>query len=309
MHDTALAARIDAVRGFNRFYTQKIGVLREGLLDSRFSLTEARILYELGRSKQATASALCRELGLDAGYLSRILARFARRRLVRRMRSRGDRRQVLLALTASGRKAFAVLDRRSKAETAALLRPLPGAEQDRLVGAMARIERLLDAPAAAPGPYLLRPHRPGDMGWIVSRHGALYAEEFGWDASFEAFVAEIAARFIRRYDPGGERCWIAERDGETVGAVCLVRQSRTIAKLRLLLVEPRARGLGIGGRLVEECLRFAREAGYRKVTLWTNRILHAARHLYEEAGFRLVREEPHHSFGRDLVGQYWERKL
>lgn len=309
MVDAGLAARVDAVRRFNRFYTQKIGVLEDGLLDSPFSLAEARVLYEIAQRDRPTASQLGKELGLDAGYLSRILGGFERRRLLRRTPSPGDARQSLLSLTKTGRAAFRTLDRRSRGEMAGLLKRLPVSEQERLVGALASVERLLAAPAAKIEPILLRPHRAGDMGWIVARHGALYAEEYGWDQSFEALVAEIAAQFIRCCDPARERCWIAELGGESVGAVCLVKQSKRVAKLRLLLVEPRARGLGIGARLVEECLRFARQAGYRKVILWTNSALHAARRLYEAAGFRLVREEPHHSFGQDLVGQYWERRL
>jgi len=303
------AQRIDAVRGFNRFYTQKIGVLEEGLLESPFSLAEARVLYELARREAPSAAALCRDLGLDAGYLSRILRRLEEQRLLARVASSDDRRQSLLALTKAGHDAFAALDRASGRTIGAMLAPLEAGDQTRLVGAMAAIERLLGAQPASAAPYLLRPHRIGDMGWIVERHGAVYAQEYGWDASFEALAAEIAAKFIRRFDAARERCWIAERDGERLGSVLLVRQSPTVAKLRLLLVEPRARGFGIGGKLVAECIAFARATGYRKLTLWTQSILAPARHIYQAAGFRLVREEPHRSFGHDLVGEYWMLKL
>jgi DNA-binding MarR family transcriptional regulator/N-acetylglutamate synthase-like GNAT family acetyltransferase len=303
----SLAARVAAVRRFNRFYTQKIGVLNEGLLRSPFSLTEARVLYELAHRDRPTAAELCRDLGLDAGYLSRILRGFARRGLIRRARAAADGRQRPLSLTAKGRAAFAPLDRRSRREVGALLGGLGTDEQGRLVGAMRTVESLLGGQADAP--YRLRLHRPGDMGWVVHRHGALYAQAYGTDERFEALVAEIVAAFIKNFDVTRERCWIAERDGEIVGSVFLVKQSRTVARLRLLLVEPDARGLGLGGRLVEECLRFARGAGYRKVTLWTNDILHAARRIYERAGFRKVASEPHHRFGHDLVGETWELTL
>ncbi|HZB92451.1 MAG TPA: bifunctional helix-turn-helix transcriptional regulator/GNAT family N-acetyltransferase [Stellaceae bacterium] len=308
MAESELQARVDAIRAFNRFYTQKIGVLQEGLLASPFSLTEARVLYELAQRENATASGLCRDLGLDAGYLSRILRRFDKEGLVAREPSATDGRQSHLSLTEAGRAAFGGLNRRSREEVAALLQPLGPSGQARLVAAMGAIERLLGAERDA-APWALRQHRPGDMGWVVSRHGAVYAEEFGWDDSFEALVAEITARFIRRYEPAAERCWIAERDGERLGSVFLVKQSPRIAKLRLLLVEREARGLGIGAALVDECIAFARAAGYRKITLWTQSMLLPARRIYETAGFRRVREEPHHSFGRDLVGEYWEMRL
>jgi DNA-binding MarR family transcriptional regulator/N-acetylglutamate synthase-like GNAT family acetyltransferase len=302
--DAAAEQRVAAVRAFNRFYTRRIGVLQEGLLHSPFSLAEARVLYELAQRVGPTASELGQALDLDAGYLSRILAGFAARGLVGRRPSPSDSRRSLLQLTAKGRKAFAALDRRSQDETGALLATLAADEQDRFVGALRTIERLLGgAPAAAP--YVLRPHRPGDIGWVVHRHGVLYAQEYGWDERFEALVAGIAAKFVENYDARCERCWIAERDGEIVGSVFLVRQSKRVAKLRLLLVEPRARGHGIGARLVDECVRFARQAGYRRIMLWTNDVLHAARHLYEKAGFRLVRKERHQSFGHRLVGETW----
>jgi DNA-binding MarR family transcriptional regulator/GNAT superfamily N-acetyltransferase len=307
--DGALAARVTAVRRFNRSYTQKIGMLGERLLDSPFSLTEARILYELAHRERPTASELCRELDLDPGYLSRILGGFRRRGLLVRAASDSDRRQLHLSLSDAGRAAFAPLDSRSRDEIAALLARLPEPGQRRLVAAMAEIERLL-APDSTPKiPYLLRPPVPGDIGWVISRHGALYAQEYGFDWRFEALVAEIAAKFIAEFEPGRECCWIAERDGEPVGSVFLVKESEQIAKLRLLLVEPVARGLGIGARLVTEAIRFARRSGYRKITLWTQSLLVAARHIYGTAGFRLAASEPHHSFGHDLVGEHWELAL
>ncbi len=309
MAASGLAERIDAVRRFNRFYTKQIGVLQERLLRSPFSLAEARIVYELAQRETATASELARELAIDAGYLSRMLGGFERDGIVAKAPSPSDGRQSLLSLTAAGWQAFAALNAQSAEQIGALLGRLPAAEQVRLVAALDTVEQLLEPRPAARAGYVLRPHRPGDIGWIVHRHGALYAQEFGWDESFEALVAEIVAKYIAAYDPKLERCWLAEQAGEILGSVFLVKQSRTEAKLRLLLVEPRARGLGIGARLVDECVRFARQAGYRKVTLWTQSILVAARHIYERAGFRRVREEPHTSFGHDLVGEYWELKL
>jgi DNA-binding MarR family transcriptional regulator/GNAT superfamily N-acetyltransferase len=302
--------RVGAVRRFNRFYTKRIGVLHEGLLGSALSLTEVRVLYELAHREQPTAAALAKELDLDAGYLSRILRGFRRRGLISKTPSRTDGRQSLLSLTAKGREVFAPLNQRSHDDVAAMLRELPADKQRRLVEAMSTIETLLGAVPPEPKvPYLLRPHQPGDMGWVVHRHGMLYAQEYGWDETFEALVAEITAKFIQGFDPKRERCWIAEREGEVVGSVFLVKQSETVAKLRLMYVEPKARGLGIGSRLVHECIRFARQVGYRKITLWTNSVLRAARRIYERAGFRLVREEPHHSFGHDLIGETWEVEL
>jgi DNA-binding MarR family transcriptional regulator/GNAT superfamily N-acetyltransferase len=301
--------RVDAVRRFNRFYTKQIGVLHEGLLGSPFSLTEVRVLYELAHREKPTATELGKELGLDAGYLSRILRGFKKRGLVTKMPSKADGRQSLLSLTARGRKTFAPLNTRSSDEVAAMLRKLPAVEQSRLIEAMHTIEELLGGRPEPKVPYLLRPHQPGDMGWVVHRHGVLYAQEYGWNEQFEALVAEIAAKFIKEFDPKLERCWIAEREHEIVGSVFLVKQSAEVARLRLLLVEPKTRGLGIGSRLVNECIRFARQVGYRTITLWTNDVLHAARHIYEKAGFRLVREEPHHSFGHDLIGETWELAL
>jgi DNA-binding MarR family transcriptional regulator/GNAT superfamily N-acetyltransferase len=301
--------RIAAVRRFTRFYTRHIGVLREGLHASPFSLTEARVLYELANRTAPTAADIARDLGLDAGYLSRMLRGFAQRGLLARARSRDDGRQSRLSLTAAGREAFAPLDRGSHDEVAGMLAPLSEGAQARLIEAMTTVEQLLgERPADAP-PYLLRPHQEGDMGWVVSRHGALYAQEYRWNMEFEALVAEIVAAFIKNFDARRERCWIAETDGAPVGSVFLVKQSDEIAKLRLLLVEPQARGLGIGARLVAECIRFARLTGYRRLTLWTNDLLVAARRIYQAAGFCLVAEEKHHSFGHDLVGQNWELDL
>lgn len=303
--------RVEVVRRFNRFYTRQIGVLQEGLLSSPFSLSEARVVYELARREQTTATELGQELGLDAGYLSRILRRFQKRGLLAKSPSASDGRQQLLSLTEEGQQAFARLDTASRDEVAAMLNELSEEELDRLVSAMRTIEELLGTAPEQRVPYVVRPHRSGDMGWVVHRHGVLYGQEYGWDEHFEALVAEIVAHFIRNFDPQRERCWIAEQDGENVGSVFLVQQPHRegVAKLRLLLVEPRARGLGIGTRLVSECTCFAREVGYRTITLWTNSVLHAARRLYEQEGYRLVQEEPHHSFGHDLIGQTWELEL
>ena len=309
MAEADLEQRITAVRRFNRFYTRQIGLLREGYLESPFSLTQVHVLYELAHREDPTASKLARDLELDAGYLSRILGGFERRGLVDKRRSEADGRQALLRLTERGWEAFAPLDRRSHDDIGALLNRMPEAEQERAVEAMVTIERLLGAEPEPRVPYVLRPPQPGDLGWVVQRHGALYAREYGWDETFEALVAEIVAKFVRSYDPRRERCWIAEKDAQNVGSVLCVQKSPTVAQLRLLLVEPEARGLGIGKRLVDECIRFARAVGYRKVMLWTNDVLVAARRMYERAGFRLVEEEQHHSFGHDLVGQNWELKL
>jgi len=308
----ALADRVAAMRRFSRFYTARIGALREGLHDSPFSLTEGRVLYELAHRDGLTAAQLARELALDPGYLSRLLRAFARRGLLRRTVSEHDGRQSLLALTKAGRAAFAPLNQASREEIGALLKPLSEPKQRRLIAAMHAIEDLLSEtpdPAAAREPYLLREHRVGDIGWIVHRQAVLYAEEYGWDNRFEALLAEIGAHFITHFDAAKERCVIAERGGEVVGSAFVVKQSARIAKLRMVYVEPSARGLGIGRRLVEECLRFARAKGYRKMVLWTNDILVSARRIYQAAGFTLVSEERHHSFGHDLVGQYWELTL
>jgi DNA-binding MarR family transcriptional regulator/GNAT superfamily N-acetyltransferase len=304
---------VDAVRAFNRFYTREIGALGERHLQSPFSLTEMRVLYELAHREAPAAAELVRDLGLDAGYLSRILRRFESRRLIVRRPSPADARQSLLQLTRRGRAAFAPFEARAKGEVEALLGRIAAPDRHQVVAAMGTIERLLSAPRAEAGraaPYLLRPHQPGDMGWVVYRHGAIYAQEWRYNAEFEALVARICADFLDHFDPSGERCWIAERDQAIVGSVFLVRKSKTIAKLRLLLVEPSARGLGIGRRLVDECVRFARQAGYRKITLWTQSELDAARRLYRQAGFRCVASKPHRSFGRDdLVAETWDLAL
>lgn len=304
----ALDARISAVRRFNRFYTRTIGVLQEGVLESRFSLAEARVLYELAHCPDTTATALSRELALDSGYLSRILQRFEHDGLIRRTVSPSDRRQSVLSLTDAGRDAFAPLDTRSRQEIAALLGALPEPAQSRIVAAMDHIESLLGGARAA-APWLLRQHRPGDIGWVVARHGALYADEYGFDHRFEALVARVAGAFLVEHDPARERCWIAERDGVNVGSVFLVRQSDEVGRLRLLIVEPAARGLGIGKRLVAECIGFARAVGYRRMTLWTNDVLIAARQIYRQAGFRLVASSPECAFGPPTVAEDWELEL
>jgi DNA-binding MarR family transcriptional regulator/N-acetylglutamate synthase-like GNAT family acetyltransferase len=304
-----LDARIHGVRRFNRFYTRQIGLLQEGLSGSAFPLTEARVLYELAHRERPTATELGKDLGLDPGYLSRILRGFERRGLVQKTRSKADGRQSHLTLTARGHKAFAPLNTRSHEDVAVILGGLAPAQQEKIVAAMQTIEMLLGGRADTGAPYLLRHHQPGDMGHVIRLHGELYAKEYGWDETFEALVAQIAARFIERYDAKRERCWIAEVDGEVVGSVFLVKRAPTVGQLRLMIVDPKARGLGIGARLVSECLRFARQAGYRKVTLWTNSVLVAARHIYAKAGFKLVHKERHKSFGHDLVGETWELSL
>jgi DNA-binding MarR family transcriptional regulator/N-acetylglutamate synthase-like GNAT family acetyltransferase len=300
--------QVEAVRRFNRFYTRTIGVLPEGHLNSPYSLVEVRVLYELAHRDGTTATDLIDELALDAGYLSRILRRFEERALITRRRSKEDGRQTLLALTRKGRSTFAVLNDRARDGVRAILRPLSRDEERRLEQAMRTIEVLLGHQARA-APFTLRSFQAGDLGWVVQRHGALYAEEYGRDQRFEALVARIVADFVDHFDPKKERCWIAEQNGENVGCVFLVRKSSTAARLRCLLVEPRARGAGIGARLVDECTRFARKAGYRKIMLWTNSVLTDARRLYQRAGYRLVAQERHHSFGHDLVGETWELNL
>lgn len=299
--------RVAVVRRFNRFYTHAIGLLEDGLLDSDFSLAEARVLYELANRPAPSAAEIARDLGLDPGYLSRILQRFVRKGLlVREVAS--DRRRSLLRLTEAGRAAFAPLDAASRREIAQLLDPLPDPAQTALVEAMRRIECTLSAARGA-GEIALRPHGAGDIGWVIARHGALYAEEYGFDETFEGFVAQVAGQFLIAHDPARERCWIAERNGIPLGTVSLMRGSDQVGKLRLLIVEPSARGLGIGRLLVETCVDFAREAGYARLTLWTQSILTAARAIYRRSGFRLTRSEPHRSFGCDLVGENWELDL
>lgn len=302
---------IDQIRQFNRFYTQSIGVLEEGLLKSEFSLTEVRILYELSHGERLSAVTLSESLRLDAGYLSRILSRLEEAGLIERVRSSQDARQSDISLTAHGRKTFEPLERRSRELIAELIQPLNSGERQRLVGAMAQITGLLDRRehGQRPSAVVLRPAGIGDIGWVIHRQALLYANEFGWNQEFEALLAEIGAQFIRKFKPARERAWVAEYQGRVVGSVFLVRKSKEVGQLRLLYVESDARGLGIGAQLVDECLRSAREIGYRKVTLWTNSILHAARRIYEARGFSLVVEEQHHSFGKDLTGQFWELRL
>jgi DNA-binding MarR family transcriptional regulator/GNAT superfamily N-acetyltransferase len=308
--------RVAAVRRFNRFYTQQIGVLNEHLLHSRLSLTEGRVLYELAHRTDPRAGAIARSLGLDAGYLSRLLRGFVKRGLISMKASSGDRRERVLTLTKKGRDTFATIDARAHEQVAGMLRGVTPGVQREVVNAMERIQQALVGPSGPPansaGPYLLRSHRPGDMGWIVHRHGVLYAEEYGWNERCEGLAARVVADFIEQFDPKRERCWIAERDGEFLGCVLLVKHPEApdrVAKLRLLLVEPAARGLGLGSRLVDECVSFARQVGYRKITLWTNSVLHAARRIYERAGFRLVHEKAHRDYGPELIGQTWELDL
>jgi DNA-binding MarR family transcriptional regulator/GNAT superfamily N-acetyltransferase len=315
-----LTDRIEAVRAFNRFYTRRIGILNEGQLDSPFNLTELRLLWELAHHPgQPTATELSQTLALDAGYLSRLLRKFKEQGLVRSIRSGRDARQAHLSLTPAGREAFAPLNQRSREQMSTLLQDMPEAHQQQVLQAMGTLQHLLSEEPQRPvaAPYLLRPHRPGDMGWVVARHGAIYAQEYRWDMRFEALVARIAADFIERFDPAREACWIAERDGQNVGCVFLVqaRDEAThapvpgTAQLRMLLVEPTARGLGLGQRLVAECERFARMAGYARIMLWTNSLLTAARNIYQRGGYTLTASEPHHSFGHDLVGEIWHKEL
>jgi DNA-binding MarR family transcriptional regulator/GNAT superfamily N-acetyltransferase len=309
MSEDRLFERSEAVRQFNRFYTQKIGVLREGLLSSPFSLTEVRVLYELAHRERPVASDIVKDLALDPGYLSRILSSFKAKELIDSRPSEQDGRQSILWLTERGKEAFAPLNERAREEIQIMLSELNESDQVRLVEAMACIRELLSRRPKSKTPYLLRPHQPGDMGWVVHRHGVLYAREYGWDETFEALVATIVAKFIQTFDPKRERCWMAEVEGEVVGSVFLVKESESVSKLRLLLVEPEVRGLGIGKRMVNECIRFAKQVGYHKVVLWTNNVLSAARRLYEQAGFKLIHEEAHHSFGHDLIGETWQLDL
>lgn len=299
-----------AVRRFNRFYTARIGALGVHHLGTEYSLTEARLLYELGERGPATAATLAQFLETDPAQVSRAVGRLERAGLVTRVRDVTDGRAQRLSPTAKGRREFRRLDALSRARAAALTAPLSPAARTRLVAAMRTVEEVLSGVPAPPTAVVIRPHRPGDFGWIVSRHGAVYAEEYGWDASFEAFVAGVAKKFLETFDPAREACWMAELDGRPVGSVCLVRKSATVAQLRVLIVDREARGLGIGTRLVDECVRFARRAGYRKIRLWTNSILDAARHLYEQAGFTRVHVgQPERAFGKDLVFEIWELDL
>jgi DNA-binding MarR family transcriptional regulator/GNAT superfamily N-acetyltransferase len=303
-------ARVQAVRSFNRFYTKQIGVLQQEWLGSPFPLPEARVLYEIAHHEQPTATDIAKELALDAGYLSRMLRSLERSGFVTRTRSDADGRRAHLSLTREGKTAFARLNRETEQDVAARLEKLSPGDQRQLVAAMQVIERLLGAEQPRPTSYVFRPPHVGDLGWVVHRQAALYAEEYKYNEEFEALCAEIVAEFVQHLRPSKERCWIAEKDGEIVGSVFLVRKSDSIAKLRLLYVEPSARGLGIGARLIDECICFARQAGYRKITLWTQSELHAARHLYKKAGFKLTGKQPHDSFSRKgLVAETWDLAL
>ena len=304
----AIEDPVAAVRAFNRLYTNVIGVLRGGYLNTPYSLTEARLLFELGQRDRTEVSALRRGLDIDAGYLSRILSRFEGDQLVTREKSDTDARRQVIALTAAGRALQQSLDTRAAEEIGALLGRLGEDAQQRLVASMREITQVLTG-APSPRAYLLRAPRPGDLGWVIQRQAAGYAAEYGWDETYEALVARIIADFVDSHDPAREAAWIAEADGQRVGSILCVRKSDTVAQLRLLYVDPAARGLGIGSKLVEECLRFARAAGYTEMTLWTNSVLEQARRIYQRTGFTLTGEEAHHSFGADLVGQNWTRKL
>jgi DNA-binding MarR family transcriptional regulator/N-acetylglutamate synthase-like GNAT family acetyltransferase len=300
---------IAAVRRFSRFYTRQLGLLGEGLLKSNFSLTEARVLYELANRQALTAAELCRDLGLDAGYLSRMLKVFDQNGLIERTASALDGRQTLVALTEAGRLAFEPLDRASQADVRAMLDRLDPWETAALVGAMRTVEQLMSERNVSPAAVALRRHRLGDLGWIARRQAILYAQEYGWDETYEALAAEILAGFVKQHDPERERSWIAEQDGEIIGSVFVMRGTESVAKLRLLYVEPLARGIGLGRKLVEACIEFARQSGYRTLTLWTTDVLVPARRIYQQAGFSRVGAEPHRSFGKDLVGETWELAL
>jgi DNA-binding MarR family transcriptional regulator/GNAT superfamily N-acetyltransferase len=308
-NNIALDGQIAAIRGFSRFYTRKLGIIEPKLLHSPFTLQEARIMYEIAHRPACTATDLTRDLGLDPGFLSRTLQALQRRQIVTRKASKDDGRVNELSLTARGRTAQAELERRSREEVASLLASLDDNQRAAIVRAMTTIEQTLERPAEKPAAFLMRSHRPGDIGWVISSQAKAYAEEYGWDISYEALVAEICAQFIKNYDPSREHCWIAEAGGEPLGSIFLVNGGDDVAKLRLLLVEKKARGLGVGRALVEQCISSARDKGYKKMTLWTQSILVAARGIYQSAGFRRVKEEPHHSFGVDLVGETWEREL
>jgi len=301
--------RIASVRSFSRAYTRRIGLLQASLLHTPLSLSEGRLVWELAQRGDATAAQLAADLELDPGYVSRLLAALDREGYLSRSPCPDDRRRTWLGLTERGQAAFAEIDAAARREVGALLAALPESAQERLVASLETARALLgDRDAGGPA-YILRSPRAGDLGWVVQAHGALYAREYGWDWTFEALVAGIVQRFAEGFDPARERCWIAERAGENVGCVFVVRREEEVAQLRCLLVDPSARGLGLGRRLVQECLRFARDCAYRRMMLWTNDALVAARAIYEKEGFSLVAEEPHHSYGHDLVGQTWERAL
>ncbi|MHC1781199.1 MAG: GNAT family N-acetyltransferase [Anaerolineaceae bacterium] len=311
MNDPSLENDVAAVRQFNRFFTRHIGVLREGLLQTPYSLTEARLLFELATHADLTASALCRELGLDPGYLSRILARLEEQGLLERFPAAGDRRRLILSLTTKGQEIFAILDRRSRDEAGELLKDLSPQDRRRLLSAMDAIQSILSRSSGLKfsGAFFLRQPEPGDFGWVVHQHGLLYVRDYGWDVRFEALVAQIISDFITNFDPARERGWIAEMNGERVGCIFLVRKDDDTAKLRMLLVDPKARGLGLGSRLVEECIRFARRAGYKKMTLWTYANLLEARRIYEKTGFQLVAQELDPTYAPGLVSETWELML
>lgn len=310
MKSSSLDKKVDQVRQFNRFITRKVGALREGLLHSPYSLTEVRVLFEIANSENPTASWLSRELGLDAGYLSRILAKFEDSGLAVKARSAHDARQYVIQLTDEGARVFSGLNQRSRDEVANMLGHLSEEEQQKLLRAMQDIQSILgQASFAYSEAFVLRDHQPGDMGWVTHRHGVLYAHEYGWDERFEALVAQITADFINGYKPGREKCFIAEMNGEIVGSVFVVQHGSEVAKLRLLLVEPKARGLGLGGLLVQKCITFARQAGYKKLMLWTNNVLAAARHIYQKTGFALTDQKAHNDFGKELIGETWVLEL
>ena len=309
MPELSFADRIAAVRRFNRFYTQRIGVLQDGFAESPFSLTQARVLYEIRQRDGATASDIARDLGLDAGYLSRMLRGFHKVGLIGKRTSAADARQSFLSLTEKGRTAFAPLEARTRRQVGAMLRRLTAAQQADLVSALRTAETLLSERAKTVPDVILRQPKPGDFGWIVTRHAVLYRQEYGWTEPFEGLCAQIVADFANKFDAQRERCWIAEIDGKNVGSVFLAKDSDEVARLRLLLVEPSARGHGIGKRLTDECLRFAGQCGYRKITLWTHNVLTAARHVYQQAGFRLTSSEARQSWGQDVVSEHWDLQL
>jgi DNA-binding MarR family transcriptional regulator/ribosomal protein S18 acetylase RimI-like enzyme len=309
MVDEALARRVADVRAFNRLYTLRIGLLGDGLHDSPFSLTEVRVLYEIAERTGLTAATLARELRIDPAYLSRMIKKFKAAGLIDRRPAESDRREWVLTLTKAGRDVIDPLIAASNGQVAEMLSAFDAPCQETLIAAMRSIREILEPENAAAEPWMIRPHRPGDIGWIVHRHGVLYSRDYGWNANFEGFVAEIAGKFAQSHDASREHCWIAERHGDIIGSVFLMRQDDQVAKLRLLYVEPAARGLGVGRRLVEQCLHFARSTGYRRVVLWTNDGLTSARRIYEAAGFQLVAEEPHSMFGPPMVGQDWELGL
>jgi len=300
---------VDSIRGFNRFYTRQLGLLNEHLVDSVFSLTEARVMYELAHRDDATASVLAAELGIDIGQLSRILRDFEKRGLLSKIKNKTDARVTMLSLTEKGKADFQALNKLSTAQIEGLLIKKSEADKDSLVRAMKLIETVLGKSAQIDRSFILRPPHAGDYGWMVQKNGEIYSREYAWNEEYEGLVARIVAEFIQKFDPKWERCWIAEKDGENIGAVFIVKVNKDVAKLRLLIVDPKARGLGVGKKLVNECTRFARSKGYKKITLWTNSVLTAARHIYEKEGYKLVKEEPHNSFGHDLIGETWELEL